>query len=129
VSNYVCNGAGTAAAVAQATASAYAAAVASVVANCILVGDASAKVTALANARAKAEIWVTSYFNAFAFASDCETCGAYAESWGFISKYVFLEAIATASVKVCYVLCILASNYCKSVSSYGCVSGEDRAPG
>jgi hypothetical protein len=76
--------------------------VASVVANCVLVGDASAKVTALANAKAKAEVWVSSYFGAVAAAGDCETCSAYAASWGYISKYVFLEAIASAGVKVCH---------------------------
>jgi hypothetical protein len=101
-SAFVCNGAGTSAAAAQSTASAYAAAVASVVADCVLVGDATAKVTALANAQAKAEVWVGAYFDAFAAAGDCETCSAFASSWGYISKYVFLEAIATAGVKVCH---------------------------
>jgi hypothetical protein len=81
-----------------------------VVAECVLVGDASAKVTALANAKAKAEVWVTSYFNAISFSSDCQTCSAYAASWGYISKYVFLEAIATAGVKVCHVMCNFASS-------------------
>jgi hypothetical protein len=101
---YLCKGAGTAAAAAQATASAYAAAVASVVASCVRVGDAAAKVTALANAQAKAEVWVGSYFNAISSAIDCEPCTAFASSWGYISKYVFLEAIATAGVKVCHPL-------------------------
>jgi hypothetical protein len=99
---YLCNGDGDPLVIAQQTASAYAAAVASVVANCVLVGDVSAKVTALANARAKAEVWVNSYFDAYAFGSDCKTCEAFAHSWGFISKYVFLEAIASAEVKVCH---------------------------
>jgi hypothetical protein len=99
---YLCNGDGDPLVIAQQTASAYAAAVASVVANCVLVGDVSAKVTALANARAKAEVWVNSYFDAYAFGSDCKTCDAFARSWGFISKYVFLEAIASAEVKVCH---------------------------
>jgi hypothetical protein len=80
----VCKGAGTAAAVAQATASVYAVAVASMVANCVLVGEASAKVTALANAKAKAEVWVSSYFGTVATAGDCETCSAYATSWEYV---------------------------------------------
>jgi hypothetical protein len=111
VSNYLCHGIGTTAALARQTASAYAAAVASAVANCILVGDASAKVTALANANAKAEVWVTSYFDAIASAADCKTCTLYAQSWGYVSKYVFLEAIATAGVKVCDVMCTFSSNH------------------
>jgi hypothetical protein len=89
---------------AQQTASAHAVAVASVVADCVLVGDATATVHALANARAKVEAWVTSYFNAFVFSGDCETCEAFASSYGCISKYVFLEAIPTAEVNVCEVL-------------------------
>jgi hypothetical protein len=101
---YICDGVYDAYAVAQETASAYAAAVASVVADCVLVGDATAKVTALANARAKAEVWVKSYFSAFTFTFDCIGCSAFAESYGYISKYVFLEAIATAEVKVCHQL-------------------------
>jgi hypothetical protein len=117
VANYVCHGVGTTAALAQQTASVYAAAVASVVANCVLVGDASAKVTALANAKAKAEVWVTSYFNAIAFSNDCETCFAYAASWGFISKYVFLEAIATAGVKVGHLMCTFTSNHFLRITS------------
>jgi hypothetical protein len=100
-SNFVCSGSDFVETAAQQTASAYASAVASVVADCILVGDATAKVHAVANARAKAEVWVTSYFNAFSAAGDCETCEAFSRSYGYISKYVFLEAIATAEVKVC----------------------------
>jgi hypothetical protein len=97
---YLCKGDGDAHAIAVATASAYAAAVASVVAKCVLVGDVSAKITALANAEAKAKVWVNSYFDSFAFGADCKTCDSIANSWGFISKYVFLEAIAKAQIKV-----------------------------
>jgi hypothetical protein len=99
---YLCEGVGDANAIAEHTASAYAAAVASVVADCVLVGDASAKVTALANARAQAEVWVSSYFKAASLTTDCITCSAFASSYGYISKYVFLEAIATAEVQVCH---------------------------
>jgi hypothetical protein len=98
----ICKGAGTDTDVALAAASAYAAACASVVAECVLVGDASAKVTALAKAQAKAEIWVASYFDAIAFASDCEACKAYAQSWGYIEKYVLLDAVAKAGGTVCH---------------------------
>jgi hypothetical protein len=107
VSAYLCNGSGTAAGAAQAATSAYAAAVVSAVASCILVGDASVKVSALANARVKAEAWVSAHFDAITSAVDCEPCGEvtdFAYSWGYINKYVFLEAIATASVKVCHPL-------------------------
>jgi hypothetical protein len=102
-SKAVCSGVDFVQTAANQTASAYASAVASVVADCILVGDATAKVNAVANARAKAEVWVASYFDAFAAAGDCETCESFARSYGYISKYVFLEAIATAEVKVCTV--------------------------
>jgi hypothetical protein len=99
---YLCDGTGDANAIAEATAEAFAAAVVSVVAECVLVGNATAKVTALANARAQAEVWVNSYFSASAFSSDCKTCNAFASSYGYISKYVFLEAIAAAEVTVCH---------------------------
>jgi hypothetical protein len=99
---YLCDGVGDANAIAEQTAEAYAAAVVSVVADCVLVGDATAKVTALANARAQAEVWVNSYFSAYAFGTDCKTCGAFADSYGYISKYVFLEAIAAVEVNVCH---------------------------
>jgi spore coat protein U-like protein len=100
--SHICTGAGLATDVAKATASAYAAACASVVASCVLVGDSTAKVKALASAQAKAEIWVASYFNALAFGSDCEACTAYASSKGYIEKYVFLDAVAKAGVTVCH---------------------------
>jgi hypothetical protein len=83
------------------TASAFAQAVASATAECILSGDATASAFASAEAKAKAEIWVASYFDAFAAATNCETCEAWAGSWGYIEKWVFLEAIAKAQVKVC----------------------------
>jgi hypothetical protein len=108
---YICDGSGSSEEAASATASAYAAAVASVVAECVLAGDASASVKATADARAKAEVWVLAYFDAVAQASDCEKCEAWAASWGYIEKWVFLEAIAQAEVNVCYhlakKLCIL----------------------
>jgi hypothetical protein len=100
---YICDGTGSSNDIAAQTASAYASAVASVVANCVLVGDSSAKVHAVAEAKAQAEIWVSSYFEAVANAANCETCEAWAYSWGYISKWVFLEAIAKAEVKVCNV--------------------------
>jgi hypothetical protein len=74
------------------------------VANCVLTGDASASVKATADATAKANVWVSSYFDAIAEASNCKTCEAFANSWGYIEKWVFLEAIAWAEVAVCYVL-------------------------
>jgi hypothetical protein len=98
---FACDGTGSAASVAKATASAYAAAVASVTATCVLAGDATASVKASAEARAKAEVWVSAYFDAIASAATCGTCKAWASSWGYIEKWVFLEAIAKAEVKVC----------------------------
>jgi hypothetical protein len=102
VSAYLCDGLGTAAGAAQAAASAYAAAVASAAASCILVGDARAKEASLANARAKAEAWVSAHFDAITTAVDCEKCSPFVVSWGYIHKYVFLEAISTAEGKVCH---------------------------
>jgi hypothetical protein len=99
---YVCDGTGSSEEAAYATASAYAAAVASVVANCVLAGDASASVKAAADARARAEVWVSAFFDVVAQATDCEKCEAWASSWGYIEKYVFLEAIAQAGVRVCF---------------------------
>lgn len=68
---------------------------------CELSGDASVSVNAKTRARATAEIWATSYFDAFASADNCQKCDAYADSYGYITKYVFLEAIAEAEIKVC----------------------------
>jgi hypothetical protein len=74
------------------------------VATCSLTGESIASVKAFADARAKANLWVSSYFDAVAEASNCKTCKAFASSWGYIEKWVFLEAIARAEVAVCYVL-------------------------
>jgi hypothetical protein len=98
---YLCDDYGDPYAIAESTASAFAEAVAYAAASCVLIGDATANAHASANAKAQAEIWVTSYFDAWASASDCKKCDAYASSWGYIQKYVFLEAVANAEVKVC----------------------------
>lgn len=98
---YICDGAGSVDAIAAETASAFALAVASASVDCRLEGDASVHVDAKASAYAQAEIWAAAYFNAYAFGTNCETCDAFAESYGYIEKYVFLQAVADAEVKVC----------------------------
>jgi hypothetical protein len=44
---------------------------------------------------------VSAYFAALAEATTCTKCEAWADSLGYIEKYVFLEAIAKAEIKVC----------------------------
>jgi hypothetical protein len=58
-------------------------------------------VKASAEAKAQAEVWVSAYFAALAEATTCTKCEAWADSLGYIEKYVFLEAIAKAEIKVC----------------------------
>jgi hypothetical protein len=98
---FACDGTGSHSSIASATAEAYASAIAGIVGGCVLAGDASAKVYASAQARAGAEIWVSAFFEAMASAATCEKCAAFADSWGYIKKWVFLEAIAKAEYKVC----------------------------
>lgn len=99
---YICSGgsSGVAHDVASATAKAYAKAVAAASAECKLSGDATAHVDAYSKAVAKANVWLEAYAQAVAAAGDCENCEAFAESWGYIAKDVFLKAVADAKVKV-----------------------------
>jgi hypothetical protein len=101
---FACDGTGSAEAIATQTAKAYAAAVASATVTCVLAGDATASVKASAQARARAEIWISAYFDAISFAATCETCQSWASAWGYIEKWVFLEAVAKAEVRVCGIL-------------------------
>jgi hypothetical protein len=86
--------------VAKATASAYALAVASASAECELQGDAYVRVDAQAHAEAAAYVWLEAYASAWAGASVCNKCSAYADSWGHVYDNVFLKAVADAHVQV-----------------------------
>lgn len=101
-SAFICgrSGAKTAHDIAEATAEAFALAVATASAECKLSGDASAYVNAEANARAAADVWLEAYASAFAQAGDCNQCSAFASSWGYVQKHVFLEAVAKAGFAV-----------------------------
>jgi hypothetical protein len=99
---FLCDGTGSAESIASQTASAYALAVADAIAYCVLTGP-SAKAHATAAARARAEIWVSAYFDALTQAISCVKCSEWGYSWGYIKKWVFLEAITRAEVKVCRV--------------------------
>jgi hypothetical protein len=66
-------------------------------------------VKASAEARARAEIWISAYFDAISSAATCGTCQAWAQAWGYIEKWVFLEAIAKAEVNVC---CFFSEGIC-----------------
>jgi hypothetical protein len=90
----------TSTAIAEATAEAFALAVATASAECELNGTAQAYVNADAKAEARANVWLEAYASAFASASVCDNCEAYASSWGYVSKHVFLEAVAEVSVQV-----------------------------
>lgn len=87
--------------IAEATAEAFAIAVATASADCELEGDAAVYVKAGAHAKAAAEVFVEAYADAFASSTVCGTCDAYASSWGYVSKHVFLEAVAKAGFLVC----------------------------
>ena len=69
-------------------------------AKCEVEGEGGAYVNAHANAKAAGEVFVSAYAQAFASATDCDTCEAYAQSFGYIEKHVFLKAIADAGVYV-----------------------------
>ena len=101
-SAYICNGETGKSAhnIAEATASAFALAVATASATCEVQGDAEVHVSASASAIAAAEVWVAAYAQAFAGAGDCDKCDAYAASFGYIEKEVFLKAVAQADIKV-----------------------------
>jgi hypothetical protein len=98
---FACDGTGSASSIARQTAGAFALAIAGSAGGCVLAGDASAKVYASAQARSKAEVWLSAYFEAIALAATCGKCEAFTTSWGYIEKWVFLEAIAKAEFKVC----------------------------
>ena len=101
--SYICRGIGSAEKIAEDTAEAFALAVATASAKCELEGTTELYVNAHAHAKAAGEVFVAAYSDAFAAATDCDTCQAYAQSWGYIEKTVFLEAIAKAGVYVrCY---------------------------
>lgn len=86
--------------IAEATAEAFAIAVATASAECELEGDTAAYVNAKAHAKAAADVFVEAYADAFAGATVCGKCDAYASSWGYVSKHVFLEAVAKAGFQL-----------------------------
>lgn len=87
--------------IATATAEAFALAVASASAECELLGDANVQVDASSSAVAAATVWLGAYAAAFAGAGDCDKCDAFAASYGYVEKDVFLKAVADAEIKVC----------------------------
>jgi hypothetical protein len=87
--------------IAEETAEAFAVAVASASAQCDLQGTTNAYVNAHAQAKAAAEVFVQAYAAAWASAGDCEKCGAFVGSFGYVEKYVFLEAVASTGFNVC----------------------------
>jgi hypothetical protein len=98
---YLCSETGTATAetAAQATATLFAEAVAR--ASVFCEGDTAfytPKASVLATQAAKD--WLDAYAEAFAETSVCNTCESTVSSWGFVAKYVFLEAVASASAIV-----------------------------
>jgi hypothetical protein len=105
---FLCDGTGFAESIASQTASAYALAVADAIAYCVLTGP-SAKAHATAAARARAEIWVSAYLDALSQATMCVKCSEWGYSWGYIKKWVLLEAITRAEVKVC---CVVSQRRC-----------------
>jgi hypothetical protein len=94
---YLCSETGTATAetTAQATATLFAEAVAR--ASVFCEGD-TPKASVLATQAA--EDWLEAYAEAFAQSSVCNTCESTVSSWGYVAKYVFLEAVASASAIV-----------------------------
>jgi hypothetical protein len=99
---YICNGetGKSAHSIATATAEAFALAVATASATCEAQGNANFKVAASSSAKAAANVWVAAYASAFASAGDCDKCSAYAASYGYVEKEVFLKAVAQAEIKV-----------------------------
>lgn len=99
---YICNGETdkSAHSIAEATASAYAEALAFASVQCSIEGDAEAHGTASAKAEAAAHVWIKAYAEAFASAGDCDKCEAWAESYGYVEKEVFLKAVASAEAKL-----------------------------
>jgi hypothetical protein len=102
VAKFACGGEGyvSAEAAAEATATLFAQAVAQASVKCEASGDTKFYANANAYAVQTAEGWLTAYAEAFAKASVCKKCDAYAASWGYVEKYVFLEAVASASATV-----------------------------
>ena len=98
--DYVCGKGGSEHEIAKATASAFVLAVASASVECEAQGNAKVSADAYAKATAKANVWLSAYAEAFASAS-CAKCEAYASSWGFVQKDVFLKAVAKAKASVC----------------------------
>ena len=83
----------------RAAASAFALAVAASSVECEAEGNAKVSADAYAKATTKANVWLSAYAEAFA-SSSCDKCDAYASSWGFVKKDVFLKAVAKAKASV-----------------------------
>jgi hypothetical protein len=120
VAAYVCGGEGYASveAAAEATATLFAQAVAQASVYCEGSGDTKLYAEAHAKAVETAEGWLKAYAEAFASASVCGVCDAYAESWGYVEKYVFLKAVAEASAKVRHPAHVLPTHTALLVSCY-----------
>jgi hypothetical protein len=99
---YLCSETGTATAetAAQATATLFAEAVARASVFCEAEGDTAFYAKADVLATQAAEDWIEAYAEAFAESSVCNTCASTVSSWGYVAKYVFLEAVASASATV-----------------------------
>jgi hypothetical protein len=103
--------------VAVATAKVFAKAVAGAFVYCKAMGDTKFYAKATAEATATLETWLTAYAEAFASAGVCGVCDSYAESFGYVQKYVCLEAVAMAEAEVCYKLVTSPSHVCKAFTS------------
>jgi hypothetical protein len=98
---YMCGtGSAKAHAAVEATATLFAQACAHAPAYCEASGDTQFYSGAHANAVATAEAWLDAYVEAFAQASVCGVCDVHASSWIYVLKYLFLEAVASASAIV-----------------------------
>jgi hypothetical protein len=103
VAAYVCGGEGFASfeEAAAETAALFAQAVAQASVYCEASGDGT---SSYANANIYsvqiAEAWLAAYTEAFASSNICNKCEIYDWSWGYVEKYVFLEAVANASATV-----------------------------
>jgi hypothetical protein len=98
ITEFLCDGTGSEGDISNRTAAVFASA--AFARACLPYGLPNSPEEVLEDVRGRVDVWLYALLDAMTYGSTCEKCEAWASSWGYIVKWVFMDAITKAEYHV-----------------------------